>query len=509
MMQKRKFTRIYDQLRQGGDEGGTAEFKRFPVAILCFSLVVFISLGVQPRSFANSPAFSVMPGNPGAKTQIVTSDVVGASLEIPAGWLVEQDPFLFGTFGFVLFDPEGEKIGGHARSPVMRVALAPQVKPGQIAGKIKDLMEKYKEFNLVRAEISVGGLKGIALSGMPGTDPFSLVYIADGKRVYRIGLWTAEPGLDERAKDLLARLNFQKPTRSIASLKLVPAEKAMRAQPSAEQMAINNRAHAERAALIAGEAREDALAENAAAPFQMKTINFARQTGVVAGCSEQPTSLMWQTPWDASNRFYTNYTTTYSGTYYNLRPNDPGWSAMSGNYGSWWGENFHVRCNNAGMLNQFYANDYPAHKNANVYSLILGTVEWAGWDIDDSENYYTLGNYVVVRNGSYRALMAHMTSLNVSPGASVGVNTVIGYAGRTGGYWDEHVHARVGYGESRTYEGQPYGGHSVKPKRIRCFSCRATDPGAADGYGDGQFDLKLSDGTKYYTRFYHGRWMRN
>jgi hypothetical protein len=28
------------------------------------------------------------------------------------------------------------------------------------------------------------------------------------------------------------------------------------------------------------------------------------------------------------------------------------------------------------------------------------------------------------------------------------------------------------------------------------------------GNGDGEFDVKDSTGAKFYTRFYHGRWMR-
>jgi murein DD-endopeptidase MepM/ murein hydrolase activator NlpD len=183
---------------------------------------------------------------------------------------------------------------------------------------------------------------------------------------------------------------------------------------------------------------------------------------------------------------------------------------MSGNYGSWWGQGYHVRKCEPYLLNQFYANDWPAHKNANVYSAIKGTVEWAGWDYYDSEGYYTLGNYVVVRNGSYRALMAHLTSVasGITWGTSVGMNTIIGYAGKTGGPWDEHVHSRVAYGESLTYNGQPYGGNTVWPNRLRCVSCRASDPGDIYGNGDGQFDVKDSTGAKFYTRFYHGRWMR-
>ncbi len=46
------------------------------------------------------------------------------------------------------------------------------------------------------------------------------------------------------------------------------------------------------------------------------------------------------------------------------------------------------------------------------------------------------------------------------------------------------------------------GGHE------RCVSCRANDPGDSRGNGDGQFDVKDSSGAKFYTRFYHGRWMR-
>jgi len=485
--------------------------KRNFAVFLFFCAAILISLAVQSQAFATPQAFTVTPGNSG-KTQIVSSEVVGATLEVPAGWRVEQDPVLFNTFGFVLFDPSGEKIGGHERSPVMRVALAPQIKPGQIEELIKNLLEKNKEFNPVRTEVNVGGLKGIAISGLPGTDSYSLIYVADGKRVYRIGLWTNEPGLDERAKELLAKLDFRAPTHSIASLNLVGVKEAMRAAPPVQQQAINRQAHAERLALVAGESQAEEPREKEFSPFKTVAVKFDYQPRIAAQtyCAYvQPDGLFWQQPWDGSNRFYTNYTTTYSGTYYNLRPNDPGWSAMSGNYGSWWGQNYHIRCDYTNLLNQYFANDWPAHRNANVYSLILGTVEWAGWDYYDSEGYYTLGNYAVVRKGGYRALMAHMTSLAVSPGTSVGVNTVIGYAGRTGGPWDEHVHARVSYGESLTYNGQPYGGHSVKPKWIRCFSCRATDPGATDGYADGQYDVKYSDGTKYYTRFYHGRWMRN
>ena len=432
-------------------------------------------------------------------TQLVRDEVAGISVTVPGDWRVQQDPVLFNTYGFTLFDPSGPSMGGHERSPVARVALAYQAQPGEIEALVKDLMSKYSEFPLVRSEVLVGqGLKGVAVSGLPGTDPYTLVYVADGDRVYRIGLWTEAPGLNARSHALLASLRFEPPQRTIQSLDLMPVEQARYAEPPPEQMELNRQAQRERSLLTALEGGEP---EELAAPAEITTQ--ACEFG-------QPSGMFWQTVWDYTNKFYSGYTTTYSGTYYNLRPGDPGWSAMSGNYGSWWGQNYHVRKCEPYLLNQFYANDWPAHKNANVYPAITGTVEWAGWDYQDAEGYYTLGNYVVVRNNGYRAIMAHLTSIaaGIGPGSSVGMNTIIGYAGKTGGPWDEHVHARVAYGESKTYNGQPYGGNTVWPNKMRCVSCRANDAGDSRGNGDGQFDVKDSTGAKFYTRFYHGRWMR-
>jgi murein DD-endopeptidase MepM/ murein hydrolase activator NlpD len=427
-------------------------------------------------------------------------EAAGVSLPLPEGWRVVPDPVLFNTYGFALFDPEGPKANGHERSPVARVALAYGARPADVEGLVQDLVRKHAEFPLVRQEVPVGtqGLTGVAVSGLPGTDPYSLVYVVDGERVYRIGLWTQEDGLDARAHALLQSLTFRPPTRTIASLGLVPVEEASFAPlPPGEQLA-SLAAHAERVRLTREEGGEGPAGEE---PGWVRGTATACEFG-------QPSGLFWQTVWDDTNRFYSGYTTTYSGTYYNERPGDPGWSAMSGNYGSWWGQNFHVRKCDPYRLNQFYANDWPAHRNANTYSAIKGTVEWAGWDYYDREGYYTLGNYVVVRNNGYRALMAHLNSIAVGVGATVGMNTIIGYAGKTGGPWDEHVHSRVAYGESRTADGQPYGGSTVWPRSLRCVSCRATDPGDRQGEGDGQFDRKDSTGAKFYERFYHGRWMR-
>jgi len=464
------------------------------LALLC--AVALAGCADQPPTAVEAPAEG---------TRIVRDDVVGVSLSVPEEWRLHRDPVLFNTHGFVLFDPEDPKVGSHERSPVARIALAYQMRPDEIEGRVRDLVEKNREFPVTRSEVTVGnGHRGVVVSGLPGTDPYSLVYVAVGERVYRIGLWTREEGLDERARDLLAGLRFERPARSVQSLGLVPVQEAQRALPPPEQMAENRRAQAERTAQV--------LAATRGAPTPSLDETPRAQAGAAAAACEfgAPTGMYWQTTWDYTNTFYTNYTTSYSGTYYNLRPGDKGWSAMSGNYGSWWGQGYHVRKCSSLYLNQYYANDWPVHKGGNVYSALEGKVEWAGWDYYDSEGYYTLGNYVVVRNGSYRAIMAHLNSIPswVTWGASVTWSSVIGYAGKTGGPWDEHVHSRVAYNESLTSMGQPYGGNTVWPTRLYCYDCRKTDSGDANGNGDGQYDGVNSSGWKFYNRFYHGRWMR-
>lgn len=177
----------------------------------------------------------------------------------------------------------------------------------------------------------------------------------------------------------------------------------------------------------------------------------------------------------------------------------PGWSAMSGNYGSWWGSGFHVRKCDPNLLNQFWANDWPAQYGANAYAAFSGYVEWAAWGTD---GFKTLGRFVVVRSGGYRSLTAHLRS--IEPGITWGTWidgywTVIGHAGDSGeSYagtdWAPHLHARVAHGEKLTANGQPYGGESVKPLRLRCFNCNNPDVAVS---GDGG----------YYNDFFHGRWM--
>jgi len=54
-------------------------------------------------------------------------------------------------------------------------------------------------------------VRGVAIIGLPGTQPYSVVYVASGEQVYEIGLWTQTPHLDARAHALLGSLGFTPP----------------------------------------------------------------------------------------------------------------------------------------------------------------------------------------------------------------------------------------------------------------------------------------------------------
>jgi murein DD-endopeptidase MepM/ murein hydrolase activator NlpD len=444
--------------------------------LLLSSALLLGACGEEPK--AGEPAAA-------ESRSTISDEVVGVALSMPRGWSVMRDPVLFDTHGFMVHAPAselGEARTGHESDAVARIALAYKAQPSQLEALVRTKMEQYREFNPTRTEVPLAdGRKGIAISGLPGTQPYSIVYTVEGERVYEIGLWTEAPGLDARAKSVLGSIRFQAPTRTVESLGLKTAQEATFAELTPEQKAESERAAAERKARVleamaAGELPQGRQ-ETWEAPVHAMTCGFTA-----------PSSLYWQLQWDWTNTFY-------SGSWYDYGASYKGWTAMSGNGGSWWGSGYHTGFCDANYSNQNYANDWPAQSGANAYAAFSGYVEWAGWGTD---GFATLGNYVVVRNGYYRNVTAHLSSIasGMAWGTWIdGYYKVIGYAGSTGGNWAPHLHARVSYNESLTYNGQPYGGETVRPNRLRCFACTDYDVAATSGGGG------------YYTNFYQGRWM--
>ena len=433
-------------------------------------------------------------GETGGDVRVIDDPAVGVSVAVPAGWMVKKDEVLFDTHGFLLFAPAGDEEAEGDGEVAARIALAYRAGPDQLEELVASKMSEYAELDPRRVEVTLSdGRRGVAVTGLPGVRPYSVVYTADGERVYEIGLWSDEDGIDAQGQRLLEAIELRAPSRRVETLGLTAAADALYAEPPAEIAAANREAAAERRTQFELAAAEDPALMRAATEMIADPPLRGGEGSLAASCGfTAPASLYWQLQWDGTNRFY-------SGAWYNLR-NQPGWSAMSGNYGSWWGTNFHIWKCHTGVLNQWFANDWPAQYWANAYAAFSGTVEWAGWGTD---GFASLGRYVVVRNGKYRSLTAHLTAIagGIRWGKWInGYYTVIGWAGDTGetyagADWAPHLHARVAWGESLTFNGQPYGGQSVRPNRLRCFTCNNPDIAASGGGG-------------WYTGFWHGRWMK-
>lgn len=471
--------------------------------------LVFGGLVVALGACADHPTGVDDPGTGPDRSRTIRDDVVGVSLAIPAEWTVGHDPALFEkAYGFMIYGEDRDPSSDHPhdRAPVARVALAYDASPDQLEELVRVKLRRYEGFpTLERSEIRLdNGLAGTVITGLPGVMPYSIVYVPSGDRVYEIGLWSEAGGITPQGKQLLNRLDFHPPTRSIRSLNLKTAEEALYTEAPPEVAARNARAAAERKTMVM-----KAIENGANLPMEPHLLPPpVRLQGSPAGSSVSasasascgflaPYGFYWQLQWDWTNDFY-------SGAWYSMR-SESGWSAMSGNYGSYWGENAHNGLCYANSLNQYYANDWPAYFWDNAYAAFSGYVEWHWWGED---GYLPLGRYVVVENNGYRSLTAHLSgvSSDLYWGKYInGYYTVIGWAGNSGYQYDTesdwyapHLHARVSYGES-TYNtgGQPWGGESVMPRAFRCFAC--TDP---DEYASG------GGGWYTYPYFYHGRWMK-
>lgn len=451
-------------------------------------LVLLWAIVLASCTDSGEPTLGVDPEQ--STLQSVSDDVTGVLIDVPNEWYKVEDPVLLDdSYGFFLYSStaNAKKNAVHSEEPVAHIALA-TAQPNQMEALIAEKMEQYEEFNPTRKEVTLGdGKKGVAIEGLPGVDEYSVVYTTAYGKVYELGFWSEQPGLNKRAHAVLRNIRFSKPPKAIETLNLRSASEALFRQPPSEVRARNHQALAERKALALEAVRAGELRTG---PYEVEDAPIAIE-GRAGSCGfTAPASLYWQLQWDGTNTFY-------SGSWYSLR-NNPGWSAMSGNYGSWWGTNFHVGLCYTSRLNQYYTNDWPIYYWENAYAAFSGYVEWAAWGTD---GYRSLGRYVVVRNGKYRSLTAHLSGTNVRPGQWIdGYSTVIGWGGDSGetyanANWAPHLHAGVNWGASLTSNGQPYGGQSVRPNRLRCFTCK-------------DYDLAASGAGGYYTRFYHGRWMK-
>lgn len=82
--------------------------------------------------------------------------------------------------------------------------------------------------------------------------------------------------------------------------------------------------------------------------------------------------------------------------------------------------------------------DIAAAEGAPISAADSGVVVYAGWNVTG------YGNVIMIDHGNgYQTLYAHLSSIGVACGASVGKGGVIGYAGSTGNSTGAHLHFEV------------------------------------------------------------------
>jgi len=78
-------------------------------------------------------------------------------------------------------------------------------------------------------------------------------------------------------------------------------------------------------------------------------------------------------------------------------------------------------------------NDFPVNEGTPIHTTMSGKVVWAG------ENG-PWGNLVVVENNGYQLWLAHLSSIQVSPGEILHYGDVVGLSGNTGNSTGGHLH---------------------------------------------------------------------
>lgn len=366
-------------------------------------------------------------------------DVVGASISHPKEWTVERDDATYdGTYGFVLWDtPQVDN--SHGGMPRIRIARAPALETSQIEQTAEERVAGYPDLTVQSEKVSVGenSIEGTAVGPIPGATPSTEIYVPVNGRVYQINVYGE--GLGEKGRELLSGIKFYEPSRSVESLGL--EEAAEEPDPGLIQQ------------LESGANSEEPL-------FSAQGTSGERK--ISEGC------------WRADPNYY--FQTQHAGDA-NAQSGDgirTGWTVVG--RPNYWGQYTHGsagsgRCNNRYHTNDKFAVDYPLSEGDRIFSPFKrGKVVFAG----RSYAYRAYGNMVVIKanRGKYVSLSAHLSSVatGIKPGKTVYRNTVIGYAGDTGGNipaGEVHLHQVFYRYPSYNPDGTPYGGAGLKVDRLR------------------------------------------
>jgi len=441
-----------------------------------FRLYVFATLGlVASMAMLGTGAGAQAPEDAGAaQTETTSGEAVGASITHPAGWLVEREPYTEdGTYGFTLWRPETDRPHDHGGTPVVRVSRAFDLKPGQIESEVQETLAYYEgELSVRRTAVSVGerGHEGVAVGPIPGSTPSFEVYVPVNGRVYLINVYAQEPGeegLDPADEEMLSGISFDSTFRTVSSLGLPAANSPEALYPSAaEQREVE---------LQRDEKDPNALRESTDGSLDdasLATRSGGGEMRIAEGC------------WRANPRFFVQ---NQHGSKANGSRSDgipTGWTHIG--LPNFWGQYTHGnlgygRCNEPYYTNDKFAVDYPLNKWDYVFSPFgCGRVTHAG----RNKSHADYGIFVSIRacNGKYVNLTGHLTALRngLSRGDKVNRDTVIGYAGKTGGsvpVGRVHIHTAFYRYPKVNPDGSPYGGAGLQIVRNRYVGTAARKRG--------------------------------
>ena len=399
------------------------------------------------------------------ETQRTGGEAVGAEIVHPAAWNVEREPYTYeDTYGYTLWYPDTDAAHDHGGRPALRVALAYDLDPGDIEAEVEGVMADHPELSLRRERVGVAREhEGVAVGTIPGSTPYTAVYVPVNGRVYKINVYAddpAGPGLDAGSRELLADVRFEPPTRSVGSLDLPDAN-------SPEALA----------ATTSPGVVEDEEAEHRAATDGEE----AARTSALRGGGEQEIA---EGCYLADPRFWVQ---TQHGKYANRNRwngRRPGWTRI-GLY-NYWGEYTHGdlgygRCDHDVYTNDKFAIDYFLERGDAVFSPFRsGTVRFAG----RAQSHKNYGIFVAIEEEHggerYVSMSAHLNGVRgwVRPGATVNEDKIIGFAGNTGDpsipVGDPHLHQAF-YLNPTYLDGAPRGGKGLQVVRHHFIGTAAGD----------------------------------
>ncbi len=378
-------------------------------------------------------------------TERTEGEVVGASISHPTKWFVERERYTYDqTYGFTLWRPDSGALHDHGGRPAVRVALAYGLRPGQIKATVLETLRAYPDLPMTREEVIVTkkGHRGVAVGPIPGSTPSTEVYVPVNGRVYQINVYGKTFGSDDKV--LLSTLRFAPPSRAVSSLRLSDAN-SPETLYGARDPELAKRERTVHEATTEGEAT-------------FAASSLGEETPIAEGC------------WQADPDFFFQ---TQFGSTANANPDDgipTGWSIVG--RPNYWDEYTHGRlgygrCDRRHYTNDKFAVDYPLDRGDAIFSPFRrGTVTFAGRNITHKD--YGIFVSIKAANGKYVNVSGHLSSVapGIRRGAVVDRNTVIGFAGKTGGgdipVGPVHLHQAYYRYPTYTPDGAPYGGAGLK-----------------------------------------------